>query len=150
MKNLKNLVAVVLGLSLTLSAAFAQQDGAAAAPKPWAFKIKHLNRGDIDALLSHPEKVLFIDLRRPDEIVTKGTFPVYLNVQVADLKNQLSYIPKERTIVTVSNHAIRGGQAGDILASNGFNVAGAAGSEEYEAEGGLIKRITPPTPQKQP
>jgi len=71
------------------------------------------------------------------------------NVQVADLKNQLSYIPKDRTIVTVSHHAVRGGVAGDILVAAGFKVAGAAGSEEYEEQGGTINRIVPP-PRKQP
>jgi rhodanese-related sulfurtransferase len=158
MKNFTRL-SLALALILGMSVAFAQQGGAsngaagntaaAAAPRPWTAKVKHLNRGEIDELLAHPEKVLFIDLRRPDEIVAKGTFPVYLNVQVADLKNQLAYIPKDRTIVTVSNHAVRGGVAGDILLAAGFTVAGAAGSEEYEEQGGTIKRIVPPPPRKQ-
>jgi hypothetical protein len=50
-------------------------------------------------------------------------------------------------ILTVSNHAHRAGAAGDLLASKGFKVAGAAGSEDYEAEGGKIARIVPPEPK---
>jgi rhodanese-related sulfurtransferase len=152
MKMLKSLLFAVL--SLGVSVAFAQQgaSGASAdspAPQAWAYKTKQLDRAQIDALLAHPKNVLVIDLRRPDEIVSKGTFPVYLNIQISELKDDLDYIPKDRTIITVSNRAHRAGAAGDILASNGFKIAGAAGSQDYEDQGGTIKRITPPPPKKQ-
>jgi rhodanese-related sulfurtransferase len=81
-------------------------------------------------------------------VVAKGSFPVFLNIQAKDVENRLAYIPKDRVIVTVSNHAHRAGAIGDLLTSKGFKVAGAAGSEDYEAQGGKIVRIAPPAPAK--
>ena len=88
--------------------------------------------------------MLVIDVRRPDEIGSIGGFPVYLNVQVADLEKRLPSIPKDRVIITVSNHAARAGRAADLLQKNGFNVAGAAGAQDYEAEGGALVKIVAP------
>ncbi len=152
MNTTNKLLVVLLSASLGISAACAQQStaaapGAAAAQQPWAYKAKQLNRADIDALLANPQKILVIDVRRPDEVVAKGSFPVFLNIQIDDLKNNLAYIPKDRAIITVSNRAHRAGAAADILTSNGFKVAGAAGSQDYEEQGGTIKRITPPPPK---
>jgi len=149
MKNLNTLLAVALSLTLATPIAFAQQaaqstSAAPAAPQPWAYKTKQLNRAQVDALLADPKKVLFIDVRRPDEIVSKGTFPVFLNVQVDDLNNRLDFIPRDRAIVTISNRAHRAGAVGDILASKGFTVAGATGSQDYEDQGGTITRIVAP------
>ena len=56
----------------------------------------------------------------------------------------LAAIPKDRIIVTVSNHAGRAAKAADLLASHGFNVAGAVGAETYEKEGGTLTKIEPP------
>ena len=106
---------------------------------------KVLKRADIDALLAQPSSVLVIDVRRPDEIGSIGGFPVYLNVQAGDLEKRLPSIPKERVIITVSNHASRAGRAADLLQRNGFNVAGAAGAQDYEAEGGALVKIAPPS-----
>jgi rhodanese-related sulfurtransferase len=69
---------------------------------------------------------------------------VFLSIQIKDLEKSLDYIPKDRVIVTVSNRAHRAGAAGDILTAKGFKVAGAAGSLDYEDQGGTIARITPP------
>jgi rhodanese-related sulfurtransferase len=98
----------------------------------------------LDQLLATPDKVLLIDVRRPDEISTNGGFPVYLSIQIGDLEKHLDSIPKDRLIVTVSNHAARGGKAADLLASHGFNVAGAVGAETYEKEGGTLTKIEVP------
>ena len=107
-------------------------------------KAKTLTRGELDQLLATPDKVLLIDVRRPDEVSTNGGFPVYLSIQIGDLEKHLDAIPKDRIIVTVSNHAARGGKAADLLASHGFNVAGAVGAETYEKEGGTLTRIEIP------
>ena len=109
-----------------------------------ASNAKVLKRAEIDALLAQPSNVLVIDVRRPDEISSIGGFPVYLNVQVADLEKRLPSIPKDRVIITVSNHASRAGRAADLLQKNGFNVAGAAGAQDYEAEGGALVKIAAP------
>jgi rhodanese-related sulfurtransferase len=111
-----------------------------------ASKAKKLGRADLDALLAHPDQILLIDVRRPDEIALIGGFAVYLNVQIGDLKNQLAFIPRDRTIITVSNHAARAGAAADLLIANGFHVAGAVGAQLYEADGGTLVKFAPPKP----
>jgi rhodanese-related sulfurtransferase len=127
-----------------------QQPAPAYQPPPWNYKTPQLKRAQIDALLAKPGEVVVIDLRRPDELISKGSFPAFLSIQLKELENNLGYIPKDRTIITVSNRAHRAGAAGDILSAKGFRVAGAAGTLDYEDEGGTIARITPPTPQPQP
>jgi rhodanese-related sulfurtransferase len=119
---------------------------AAAAPQPWKYHTRQLDRAQIDRLLANPSKVLFLDVRRPDEVTAKGSWPVYLSVQVKDVEKYLDFLPRDRAIVTVSNHAHRAGAVGDLLASKGFQIAGAAGSEDYEAQGGTITRIPVPPP----
>jgi rhodanese-related sulfurtransferase len=114
--------------------------------KKQASQAKVLTRAEIDELLSKPDQVLIIDVRRPDEVKDIGGFPVYLSIQISDLENRLAYIPRDRTIITLSNHAARGGRAADILTKAGFKVAGAAGAEDYEAQGGKLTKIVPPPP----
>jgi rhodanese-related sulfurtransferase len=114
--------------------------------KKQASQAKVLTRAEIDELLSKPDQVLIIDVRRPDEVKDIGGFPVYLSVQINDLESRLASIPRDRTIITLSNHAARGGRAADILTKAGFKVAGAAGAEDYEAQGGKLTKIVPPPP----
>lgn len=134
---------LILTALVIASAVFAQQ-----APKS---KAKVLTQVELDALLAHPEKVLLIDVRRPDEVSSNGGFPVYLSIQAGELEKHLEEIPKDRIIVTVSNHAARGGRAADLLAAHGFNVAGTVGAETYAAEGGKLTKIAvpPPNPNQQ-
>ncbi|HEY3697682.1 MAG TPA: hypothetical protein VGK97_00010 [Spongiibacteraceae bacterium] len=157
MKSNKIVGSVVFALATTLvsSALLAQTAGAPAQPaaqstytqSTYKWKTPKLNRAQIDALLAKPEKLLIIDVRRPDELIKIGGFPVYLNIQAADLEKNLAYIPKERAIVTVSNHAGRAGAAADLLSSKGFKVAGAIGVQNYEEEGGQLTKIEPPAPK---
>jgi rhodanese-related sulfurtransferase len=127
---------LILIALLAAAAAFAQT-----APSS---KAKVLTRTELDQLLATPDKVLVIDVRRPDEVSTLGGFPVYLSIQIGELEKHLDAIPRDRIIVTVSNHAARGGKAADLLASHGFNVAGAVGAENYEKEGGKLTRVEVP------
>ena len=146
MTYLKNVLAAALVLAA--SASFAQQPVApGSAPQAWTYKTKQLDRAQIDALLAKPEKVLVLDVRRPDELISKGSFPVFLSVQANELEKNLKYIPKDRAILTVSNRAHRAGAAGDLLTSKGYKVAGAAGTRDYEDQGGKIARIAPPPAQ---
>jgi rhodanese-related sulfurtransferase len=144
----------LLLLSVLTTPAMAQTTAAPSAAAParpafvYNFKTPELHRAAIDALLADPSHVLFIDLRRPDEISRIGTFPVYLNVQLADLEKNLAFIPKDRPIVTVSNHAGRAGKAADLLADRGYKVVGAVGSQLYEDEGGTIVKIAIPAPRQ--
>jgi rhodanese-related sulfurtransferase len=128
---------------LAAATALAQQGTNQNAPPS---KAKKLTRAEFDNLLSHPDQVLLLDVRRPDEITSNGGFPVYLSIQAADLEKHLSEIPKDRMIVTVSNHANRATRAADMLISKGFKVAGAVGAETYGEEGGKLVKIEPPKP----
>lgn len=132
--------------ALLISGAMAQQAAQpqAAAAKAPAYKAHVLTRAEFDALLAKPEQLLIVDVRRPDELGNIGGFPVYLSIQAAELESKLAWIPKDRTIVTVSNHAGRGGRAADLLASKGFKVAGTIGAQNYEADGGKLTRVAPP------
>ncbi|ANQ85508.1 putative rhodanese sulfurtransferase [Azoarcus olearius] len=127
--------------------AFAQNAAPAASATPaaaaWKYTSPKLDRGAIDKLLRAPDKVVFIDVRQPDEVSKIGGFPVYLSIQAGDLEKQLAYIPRERRVVTLSNHAGRAGAAADLLASKGFKVAGAVGVQNYEEEGGTLTKIAP-------
>lgn len=110
---------------------------------------KTLTKEEFDALVKQPDKLLIIDVRRPDEISANGGFPVYLSIQLADLEKYVDYIPKDRTLVAVSNHASRGVRAAALLASKGFTVAGGYGAQDYEAEGGTFHLKVPvPAPRE--
>lgn len=100
-----------------------------------------LTRAELDKWLGTPERIVIVDVRRPDEVTSIGGFPAYLSIQLADLEKFLAFIPQERTVITVSNHAGRAGRAADLLASKGFKVAGAIGAQNYEAEGGKLAKI---------
>lgn len=153
MKAVKTLLAITLAIGSTV--AFAQAAASAPSPAasgayvapPWTYKTKQLSRNDVDKLLGAPKKLLIVDLRRPDELVKYGSFPVYLNLQVKDLPELLEFIPKDRAILTVSNRAHRAGAAGDILTAAGYKVAGAIGSEDYREAGGTITKVSPPPAQ---
>ncbi len=144
------ILAAVLAVGSTASLA---QQAAPATPAqpyvapPWIYKTKQLNRAEIDALLARPGQVLVLDVRRPDELITKGSFPAFLSIQAADVDKYLDYIPRDRSIITVSNHAHRAGAVGDKLTARGFRIAGAAGSLDYEDQGGKVARITAPPPR---
>jgi len=146
---MKTFAVVLFALTGPIALAQGGREGAASAGAPSArataaraaapaFKAHVLSREELDKLLAQPDKVLVIDVRRPDEVSSLGGFPVYLSIQIKDLEKSLAWIPKGRSIVTVSNHATRAGRAADLLASQGFEVAGAAGAQTYEQQGGTL------------
>ena len=142
--NLLTAVALVAGSSL----ASAQQPGTAHAAPVYKAKSPKLSRAQFDTLLAKPDQVVVIDVRRPDELTAIGGFPAFLSIQSKELEKNLSFIPKDRSVVTVSNHAGRAGRAADLLAEKGFKVAGAVGAQDYEAEGGTLSKIAPPQPKQ--
>jgi rhodanese-related sulfurtransferase len=145
MKSLITCAAMLLSLSGSLALA---QQTPGTSPQAPSFKAHVLTNKELDDLLKQPDRLLFIDLRRPDEVSSIGGFPVYLNVQLNQLESSLSWIPKDRTIVTVSNHAGRAGKAADLLTSKGFKVAGAVGTQTYEQAGGTaVVHIAIPPPR---
>lgn len=140
--------AILIMFLATATLAVAQQNpgGSQGKSQAPASKAKVLSRAELDNLLAQPGKVLLIDVRRPDEIQSIGGFPVFLSVQVGDVEKHLAEIPKDRLIVTVSNHAVRAGRVADLLESKGFKVAGAVGAQTYESEGGKLVKIEVPKP----
>jgi len=148
MNNIASLRRLALALSLTvLSLAGAAADAPDGKTSQPDFKSPVLTRVQVDALLAKPEQIVVIDLRRPGEHASKGAFPAFLSIQAADLEKYLAYIPRDRQVITVSNHAGRSGKAADLLASHGFKVAGAVGAEFYEKDGGKLARIAEPPPK---
>lgn len=145
----KHTLIAALTLALGVTAAHAAEEVKAAAPTAQAYKYQtpKLNRQQLDALLAKPSQLVVIDLRRPDELTKIGGLPVYLSIQSKDVEKSLDYIPKDRNIITVSNHAGRAGAAGDLLTSKGYKVVGAVGVQNYEEEGGKLTKIEPPAPK---
>jgi rhodanese-related sulfurtransferase len=129
---------------LFAAGSFAQAPDTKPSQQAPASKAHVLSRAELDELLKKPESLLLIDVRRPDEVTNIGGFPVYLSVQIDSIESSLAWIPKDRLIVTVSNHAARAGKAADILAAKGFRVAGAVGAEVYEKDGGKLTKIVLP------
>ncbi|WP_298233896.1 rhodanese-like domain-containing protein [uncultured Azohydromonas sp.] len=150
--KIKTLSALVLLAAALAAPHVSAQDNAAPAAaqqaRAWKYKTKRLNAAEVDALLAQPEKLLVLDLRRPDELIRYGSFPAFLNIQNAEIDTYLAYLPKDRVILTVSNHALRAGATGDALAAKGYVVAGATGSEDYEQEGGKAVRHIQPRPPR--
>ena len=145
MKTAKLTLLLAGALALAPLAYSADAPGSSAAAKAPASKAHVLSVAELDKLLAQPGKVLVIDVRRPDEVSSIGGLPVYLSIQISDLEKSLAWIPKDREIVTISNHAGRAGKAADLLASKGFKVAGAVGSQTYEQQGGTaVVHVTKP------
>ncbi|MDR1349626.1 MAG: rhodanese-like domain-containing protein [Zoogloeaceae bacterium] len=147
MKLLQILFAVTFLFTVTSASAQQAAPNTPTAPRQWTYKTPKIDRAAVDKYLADPGKVVILDVRRPDELIRNGSFPAFLSIQLADLEKHIAYIPKDRAIIIVSNHAWRGGAAGDQLSAKGYNVVGAAGSLDYEEQGGAIARITPPPAQ---
>jgi rhodanese-related sulfurtransferase len=137
---------LILAAASSAMSAFAAEPAAAPAAKSKTLA-HELTRAEFEQLLTKPNELLIIDLRRPDELTRIGGFPVYLSIQSKDLEQQLDWIPKGRTIVTVSNHASRSGRAADLLTAKGYKVAGLLGAQTYEEQGGKLTRIEVPPPR---
>jgi gluconolactonase len=139
-------IAVVSRIAIALAvlagggcAAIAQAPAAApAAASASQPEVPVLKRDQIDKLLAQPDKVVFIDVRRADEIAAIGSLPVFLNIQLSELDRFLPFIPRDRQVVTVSNHAGRAAKSAAFLRDHGFNVVGAIGVENYASEGGAL------------
>jgi gluconolactonase len=99
-------------------------------------EIPALTKAQVDALLATPGDVLFLDVRRADEISAIGSVPAFLNIQASELDRFLGAIPRDRRIVPVSNHAGRARR-------------GVLGIEDYAAAGGQVsgrRFVTPAIP----
>jgi rhodanese-related sulfurtransferase len=140
---------ILLSALLATIPALAAEPAAPAVNAPASAKplARELSRAEFEALLATPDRLLIIDVRRPDELSKIGGFPVFLSVQIKDLPERLAWIPKDRTIVTVSNHAARSGRAADLLTSKGYKVAGTVGAQTFEEQGGQLTKFVIPPPR---
>jgi rhodanese-related sulfurtransferase len=109
--------------------------------------VTKLDRAQLDEWLAKPGKIVVIDLRRPDEHQAIGALPAFLSIQAAELEKYLDYIPKDRAVITVSNHASRADKAAALLLKKGFNVVGEVGVQDYESQGGKLIKLQPPPPR---
>jgi rhodanese-related sulfurtransferase len=134
-------------LPAPVASSAAPSPGVGAVDPAYTYKTLRLNRAAFDALAAKPEQLVVLDIRRPDELLKHGGFPAYLSIQTGDIQRSLAYIPQNRLIVAVSNHAHRAGAVGDILSSYGYHVVGAIGVLDYEAEGGALTKIAAPPPR---
>jgi rhodanese-related sulfurtransferase len=152
MKKLGQLIIFLLAFtSVAAIAADAEPAKPAAAEQhPYTAKSPKLTRAQLDVLLAKPNEIVLIDLRQPDEVSKIGGFPAYLSIQSKELENSLAFIPKDRAIITVSNHAGRAGKGADLLTAKGYKVLGAVGVQNYEAEGGTLLKIKPKEEQPKP
>ncbi|MEP9401914.1 SMP-30/gluconolactonase/LRE family protein [Sphingomonas silueang] len=140
--------ALVAAAAFVAAGAAAQSPTAAIAPAVTA-EVPALTKAQVDALLATPGDVLFLDVRRADEISAIGSVPAFLNIQASELDRFLAVIPRDRRIVPVSNHAGRARRAAALLAAKGFTVAGVLGIEDYAAAGGQVsgrRFVTPAIP----
>jgi rhodanese-related sulfurtransferase len=147
MKKFVPIVALIAAFAVPLTASAQNADAQKPAAAEYKSKAPKLNRAEVDAWLAKSDKVVFIDLRRPDELTSIGGLPVYLSIQSKDLEKYISYIPKDRAIITVSNHAGRAGKSADLLIDKGYKVVGIVGVQNYEEEGGTLVKIVPPAPK---
>ena len=145
---LKQLALITLLAAPMFAQNAAAPAGGAARPQRAPVRAHTLTNAEFDALLAHPENVLLIDVRRPDEVSTLGGFPVYLSIQIGALKDHLKEIPHDRPIITVSNHAARAGVAADELSDAGFKVIGAIGADTYQLAGGKLATKIPVPPAR--
>jgi gluconolactonase len=140
----------IAGLALALLIVAAAPANSQSTPSVEApSKIPVLTRAQIDDALAHLDKVLFIDVRRPDEVSDIGGFPAYFSIQISELDRLAPILPHDRDLIVVSNHAARGAKGAELLAAKGFHVIGAVGAETYEKDGGAIsnkKVVTPDIP----
>jgi rhodanese-related sulfurtransferase len=132
----------IIVITLFAAAAFAQQ-GETTKPNsqasvPTASQIKTLTRAEFDKLVAKPGSVFLLDVRNPQEIVDVGGFAGAVNIPVADVEKRLAEIPKDRPVITISNHAARASKAAAALEAHGYRVAGAVGAQSYEADGGKL------------
>jgi rhodanese-related sulfurtransferase len=150
MKRTALFAAALLVLSVNAAQAQAQTPAPAGAPAAAAQApaiTAKLTRNQLDGLLAYPDQVLLIDVRRPDEIGAIGGFGTYLSIQAKDIETATAFIPRDRTLITVSNHAGRALKAADQLLAKGFKIGGAVGVQDYEKEGGKLVKIAAPAPK---
>lgn len=97
------------------------------------FVAANILRGDMvpvypeDMANLDPEKHMLVDLRTPIELKMNGSLPGALNIPVDNLRDRLSELDKEKTIILYCAVGLRGYVGYRILAQLGFTVKNLCG-----------------------
>jgi hypothetical protein len=81
---------LAIGVSAVMSALWIPTGSAQAPSQASNDPARALSRAELDALLQHPESLLIVDVRRPDELSSIGGFGVYLSIQPANVEKSLA------------------------------------------------------------
>jgi NADPH-dependent 2,4-dienoyl-CoA reductase/sulfur reductase-like enzyme/rhodanese-related sulfurtransferase len=108
----------------TLDLAYAPPFGSANDPINTAgFVASHIARGDIATVAPEtwkPNGELLVDVRDADELAEFGKLPDAVNIPLAQLRDRLGELPRNRRIVTYCQKGQRGYLAACALHGNGF------------------------------
>lgn len=116
----------------TLDLAYSPPFGSANDPINVAgFVAGHIARGDVVTVAPEtwrPDGEFLLDVRDADELVEFGKLPNAVNIPLAQLRDRLSELPRDRRIVTYCQKGQRGYLAACALHGHGFeNVANLRG-----------------------
>jgi rhodanese-related sulfurtransferase len=92
---------------------------------------KKITLEELTKLLDQPEKVLFIDVREPNEIEVTGTLKGALTIPVGQLEERLKEVPKDKPVVAFCRSGKRATRAAALLDDKGYKTEGVFGLEEY-------------------
>jgi rhodanese-related sulfurtransferase len=98
---------------------------------------------DIETLLAKG-RVMFLDVREPQEVQDLGTIPGYVNIPFLQLERRMGELPKDKLILTACNTGTgRAPRAAALLHTHGYKVVGFCGLRDYKGQ-----RIHPPGSRK--
>jgi NADPH-dependent 2,4-dienoyl-CoA reductase/sulfur reductase-like enzyme/rhodanese-related sulfurtransferase len=108
----------------TLDLAYSPPFGSANDPINTAgFVAGHIARGDIATVAPEvwkPNGELLLDVRDPDELTSLGKLPGAINIPLAELRDRLGELPRDKRIVAYCQKGQRGYLAACLLLGNGF------------------------------
>jgi rhodanese-related sulfurtransferase len=92
---------------------------------------KKISYDELAKLLQHPQSVLFIDVREPNEIAVTGTLKGALTIPLGQLESRLKEVPKDKPIAPFCKAGGRAAHAAAILSQHGYRTVGVFGLDDY-------------------